>query len=462
MIALIITLGTRDIQVQQEAVSILLNPEHPDAVGAMVLDEQGTKHNLVPRIAGAFLANHYQDYKDYISYPICKPALEYVKAHHPELNQIDVLFVATDQPETVDARHRNNDTIEYAKLLCEHVLANEGWNSLEYVTVGKNIFKLDAMYDEFNRRFAEDNPLKKFTNKIYEKVYLFTQGGVDGLNNGLTLQAILHYKTKLILLGLPEGQQKVGKLNVPDQFQLMIQQQQAYELLNRYEYKGIAGLNTFPEYLTAIALYTYHRVNFDFEAAQKVLEAVSFPNTDEHERFRLTLLDQLKELQKHSVTAKLKELYWNARLKFTQEAYADYLGRLYRIIEGRCKQILGKNKDDNESVNAMLQEVKKNGGCEHQLFYALRALITLRNDSVIAHGFSSIDKNDIVKILKKEFNITNPEESIVTFHLKLEQFIINEDFGGNPFKTINNFLRKEIGNLSFIPYPIESEDENNS
>jgi len=112
--ALIITLGNRDLTFDKEvdAVKEVLGEEDFDKMYA------GKWQKFLARQGGEILLKHFNKVKDYLEIPIIQPALDYSFATLTGEKVIDtIILVATDQPDSVAEKFRNQDTIYLAELL---------------------------------------------------------------------------------------------------------------------------------------------------------------------------------------------------------------------------------------------------------------------------------------------------------------------------------------------------------
>ncbi len=450
---LIITLGTRDIQIDRE---VLLKNESIDKIQNLYFDNRILKS----RSGGKFLFENYNRYKKEIRFPIVKPVLEYCKLREGKIDLL--IIVTTDQDPKIGERFYESDTLLFGELIKKIISDQYKPDIFPDVRVKKvsgQINFIDSMV-LFWQKELHSKPY--YLLKDYSKVYICNQGGIDAINTGLLLQSLVLYRDKTEVLSVDEKTNNCTKLQFTQLYLQESERSKLVENLIRYQYAAVKNLNL-PITVKSLASFAEHRLNFDFEQALLSLEDLGV----EHRDLLINLQQQISKIQINEQSL-LKELGLNAWVKFQQEAYIDFLLRFFRIFEEVVKQHAirflnikydhlrwAKNlesflaKPSNETLKIFLEN-KKFGSeplkylddnittflaiiefFDNDLLEKLnnfRSLSSLRNNSIGAHSFDPVSKQKIETVLnQKGLKITD-----------LMQFLKEEThFDENELASIN-------------------------
>jgi hypothetical protein len=215
------------------------------------------------------------------------------------------------------------------------------------------------------------------------------------------------------------------------------------KLIERYDYGGAYTLlvdmdldNTDVAYVVKSCRYA---INFDFESAKETLEFCSETTQNMAEYKELYL--NLKALNYGEPKDVFSELMENLKIKLINEEYIDFLGRVYRFKEAVFKYMFVKKHIERSkfSMNVVMMSKryqlkvlrKKYKIFNSNLEFALttyfnkyqrdeyryieiarllnsdriNALIELRNDSIVGHGFTGVSRNDIAKVYANPYNV---------------------------------------------------------
>lgn len=428
--ALIITLGTREISMSPENLKSFFTEEE--------IKNFSTHNNfLIPRLFGQAVLDKKKDKKlfNHLEFPIIEAGMDFVKknAGLPD----EIFLVATDQEkEIVGERFWKNDSILYAevlKILIANKYKKEGGYKFVVPKIKDNVAYLDTMYDFFN------NAMKKKDWKGLDQldnIFLLNQGGIDAINTALMLNCLNRFGKRTTLLSVSERIGSCAKLEFSEQYLHEKEILRATAAIKKYRYAFIKNLDVSDDVRT-LSAYAEHRLNFDFDEAEKSLLELS----KNQRSYRDSLILELNKLRQNEGEL-LKELYTNASIKFEQEAYVDFLLRVFRIIEGvvnlkvmnhldfefdhvRWDRDINSflSKSENSGLKTHLDNIKIGGRTldiskpsipvllgilafyepqKHAKIEKIRSLSQLRNNSIGAHNFKPVSKKLIEKSLQKQ------------------------------------------------------------
>jgi hypothetical protein len=323
--ALIVTLGTRDLTVDKTGFLEKFTLDQWEGI----FNEK--RNALKPKSGAEFLLKNYTALSKYIEFPILLPALEYCIKEQEVIHKL--IFVATDQRGNAEQRFLENDTIFIAqvlqKLITQKYSKNLGDdNPIRIITVKKNVSYLDLMVDFFNDR---KNGKYLFEALDFDDVYLLPQAGIPPVNTALMLKSIQLYKQSLTILRVNEENSVCYRLDFTMQFLESERRQRIVTAINQFNYATVAE-ETDDSDLSCLAHYALHRLYFDFDTAESYLKKLSRKNRGLSTLF----LNELTEIRSSQLNL-LREIYANAKIKFTQKAYVDFLLRTFRIVEEFAK-----------------------------------------------------------------------------------------------------------------------------
>lgn len=462
--ALIITLGTRDVTLNSEDLSYFFDKSEINTFS-------NPKGFLLARLFGQALLNKKMssELKKKIELPIVKAGLEFVfgKIGVPTT----IILVATDQKaEIVGDRFWQNDTYPFAQVLQQVIpfqFKKFGAFDIRIEKVRDNVAYLDTMYDYFNTALNKKiwKPLVE-----YDEVFLLNQGGIDAINTALMLNCLNKYGEQTTLLSVNEHLGLCAKLDFAEQYLMDKERLRAISAIKKYRYAFIKNL-TVPPIVKSLAAFGEHKLNFDFDEAERAL-LDDFPRTQRTYRDQLI---QTLHILRNSETGLLEELYENAKIKFEQEAYVDFLLRLFRILEGVTKQKVmqylpftfnhlkwerdlqrflnqPENADlknhlgnyslpdgrplilTNPSIPLLLAILAFIDPVAYTDLSRLQGLSQLRNHSIGAHNFKPVSK----KLIEKDLNTQGINVT--------DMFAILDKYLGKPnfYITLNQQLEKHL------------------
>lgn len=423
--ALIVTVGTRDVQIDREY--IIKNESH-DIYSNLYLDNRILK----ARQGGDFLKKQYNRYKQNLKIPIIKPAVDFCLKNEGNIDH--TILITTDQSESVDDKFRSTDTLHFGELI-KKILSDRYPKSvlpdIRNKSVKENVTYLDAM-----TLFWQRELYRKPYNLLQEcdTVYLCNQGGIDAINTALLLQCLNAYGDKTQVLQVDQGTGICTPLEFTKIYLANSENTKLNQLLDNYQYAAIKKLNV-NKNIKALAAYAEHRLMFDFEEAVHSLNGLDM----NYRKIKIDLQACTNQIPgNHDLL--LRELCLNALIKFQQDAYVDFLLRFFRIREELAKnkaiQYLGFNfnfrhwgkdiknylqKPENKSIRDFLESQKIDGSPldytkattetflrivkyfskeEYAQLEKYKKLSNLRNNSIGAHSFEPVSRRSIENVLE--------------------------------------------------------------
>ncbi len=343
-IGIVCTVGTRDLTL--------------DGKTAADFASIGKHEYGSPRKLGKAILDNWDDMAERIAFPIIQPVLDYArqKARSEDAEVGYLLLIATDQPEVVDAEHREKDTLHIAEVAVRHFMMAQYRPSKSFVakpmTYSLNPTRMDSAWS-----YLHDVSSKACFRELENcsQVILSTTGGVPGLNQALLLFLFSEVcGRKLAFVHVDE------KLKKPMPIEI-VQQLCRLETIHRLEAyaasfdfaamaRELSGVEL--EGMRKVALSASRRLTFDFQGAEHLLME-SFPHFKSQKAEtalrrwvdQLTLLSQSSQEREQAIRARrylLQELVANVFIKIQREEWVDFLGRWYRLIEETMKQFVSE------------------------------------------------------------------------------------------------------------------------
>jgi hypothetical protein len=438
---LIITLGTRDIQIKKEAINS--DGLEQDLQVRKTNNPDDVLYPLAkPREAGQYIDQNFEKINDFIAYPIAQPAIDYVLFENRKIDKI--LIISTDQSKIsgVSSFHLHNDTIEYAKILKKLIhrdYKTSQIKSIKNLILNKEgIIYHDNMFDYF------DDIIKQLcSSSENQKIFLSLQGGINAVNTAVLLRSI-EYGNEVEQIAKPELSEIAFSLKFPRLFKKSLQKQKVLHSLQNYNYSTVLEIDYSPV-VSQLAAYSIARLSFDFERAISILRKLLTMDEKHRNFYHL----QYRQLQfSESFKDRQREVYLAAKVALFHRQYADFLSRMFTMAETLLKpevaRILGGEivfnsverhpewnelLSQNPEIVRHLEQCKYNGTPLHYkspnrttykeiyffhldqqnqkpdpdliiLLELLENLSSTRNKAV--HDLSSISMEDINQNLKKE------------------------------------------------------------
>lgn len=341
--AAFITLGTRDVQLKMDKLKDsgleLVNQNGKLVVVGEGVDigvrtagpcldqpaQEGRLSLISPRGAGKIIWHHYEKFKKVICLPILDNFL--IKIAQDKASWT-LVFVYTDQGE--ESPFSTSDTLYFKKIACRFIEDEYGIRDVEFldIPVQKEPADIDNQYTSFDAIFRTS----QFENLIKDsdEVWLLPQGGLDQVNQALTLQLILHARNKLSLFQQPENQE-LRELQFASYFLSSLNREIILEKARRYDFAGILEFkNDIPQNLSWLIKIT--------EVAHNILKG-DFFKTAPSRRKILNILSCNLKFQPESNAYKLIENYldWNAKPIAQRPRNKLALLSWYYLLRVACK-----------------------------------------------------------------------------------------------------------------------------
>lgn len=418
--AAIITVGTRDVQIDLEKLSA------HNSGGIPLMDNNGKS---LARVTGQLINSHYDSLKKELRFPIIEPFIKWLKHNEYLAGLQQIVLVATDQNER-QAAFRDADSVEFANVLKKWLaeqLPNISQNEIKVLTVSKNVADLDRQYDAFQKLYNQ-KPLVQL--KGVDSVFVMTQGGIGAINTAVMLHALNNFGASAEVVGVNMKEAAARRQTFSNAFLKDRSRILGEQLIRNHNYSALKLLRISPT-ITQLAGYAEARLAFDFDAAR--MEAVQIDNGD----LRDDAVDFLTQVEENE-WEKIKEVYRNAKVMLEKAQYIDFLIRVFRIVEGAAMYHSLKflNKSDFEVYkwpewfSAYLDEpaqaplkaylAEKNvdvsrtpntfvwlktwaffDQVDQPFFEKLQRLSTYRNNTIGAHGYSATSRVKIEEALSK-------------------------------------------------------------
>ena len=467
-----ITIGNRDIKIEDK---YIYNIKKDDNIFPEDFED------LSPRKTGKYILDNYKKFKDNITLPIINPFLEAIRRKNIKVSRI-ILF-ATDQPESIESKWRNKDTIYFAqfikyKLKGMKICSDE---DIKIIKIGNEVNYLDSVYKQFTKEFKNNpalNDLGEDTN-----FFILPVGGIPAIISALLFNSILYFRNNVKHYNVDENG-NVIPISFNNIFLKELEKNSLLDSLKNFFYASIRD-KTSNEYIRTLADYAYNRLTFNFDRAYDVLEKIS---SEPNNRYKVSeLRKSIDELYKDK-NKRLIEIFHTAIIKIKQEQYVDALLRLYNFTDNfmsdKVFELLNLNKEKkayedywkfeicktfkkdekfekfiinyNETPNfdykkqglptymAILKYFHNENKIDEKFIKVCKCLIKisdLRNKSIGAHGFQGISKEKINDILKSEK--TNIDDLLK----EIEQFL-NAPFQESVYFKIKEYILKEMNEYS--------------
>jgi hypothetical protein len=324
-IALIVTLGARDLQLD---LSYRVDPALKD-IPIEVYPANSDPNNGAlknPRNHGNLLNVHYEKFEKYIRFPIVQPAIEYVLEGHCQIDKL--VMVVTDQR---DEKFNSKDTLSFGRILKKFV---ERHYKRQIRQTTEIVFKEHLLDYDYNYITAEQEIKRLIANEKQWYVFLLPQGGIDAINTAILLRCIERFEC-FSQLTKPEGQEGIVKQLFPNSFRSMLYKHRLIQSIDNFNYAAIDEGLTDDEYVITIANYAYFRLGLDYEKAWKIVHEFKVDIKDPGKtRFLEEIRKDVARTQgKHNIFNLQSDLYAFVKIRWRQAYFADFLMRLFALSE---------------------------------------------------------------------------------------------------------------------------------
>lgn len=388
-----------------------------------------------------------------IDLPILRPCIEYIRNLGLGNQLIAYLFYTDNLPQKVADRIRSKDTLFFARI-AEKWLPDYFGRFNFNVKIGRVLISRryspvssSDMLSFFGKRLTELAPPE-------EVKWVFTSqtGGIPTVYESLFLQAIRIYRDKCTpLYVLPNG--TVFPVDFKKFLLSTFYREHARGLVEGHHYIQAANLleRLNLPFHAALCRHAAYRLLFDLKRARKALEDIpsDIQLTLQEEAILDGLQKQVQELAQelpetgnrwderiNRLRAWIQELYWGIEIAANQGAWLEVLGRIIRFAEAILQLVIEEifkqpattiqqisniaqfieNRHNfpmtdiietfpsrtNLNMLRIIAEITQNIVNDAMLSVALNfvtrieSLITLRNRSILWHGFQGISEEEIL------------------------------------------------------------------
>lgn len=420
----------------------------------------------------------FEQVRKELSAPMIEEALR-CAARDAGVGRVESLvLVATDQ---VDERFRSGDTEPAARAI--KALLEDDARAAVRPTVCKVHTIRDAPndYDAMLREYR-NGVLTRCQPRDADRLYVLCAGGTPACNTALLIAAIERYGERVTALYVNEATRIATPLRVSDELLRGYRRVSRDEALAHYDFSAVAHTDAHPEFVRNIARAALARANFDFNAHDTLLGRLHSELTRLDRRAAETLLTDARALANGKPEYLLREVYWSAWVRWAREEYADFLGRMWRIIEMAYQlpfaEITGFDLDGSDKTEKKLREWVERypallAQLEHekvrinQSRYALEKILEavqggatncddatrdrigriltctrritrlaeLRNKSVIAHGFKGLSR----EIILTNLEVQSDDEMWEAVKALLAEVSVTP--GANPFDRFRTLIQ---------------------
>lgn len=330
---LISNIGTRDIQLDTR-------DDLPD-------DIKNPRGELLPRLAGAYLRQQEMvaALMERIAMPMVEKALHYIAPR--TMQDLQIVLMATDQPERTPAHFRNNDTIEYAHLMRDLLFQRYqrlglAKKQIRVQTTANNPADYDVMYDYYREA------LPRIAERIApeDQVYLLIAGGTPQMNTMLLFVGSEVFGAQACPIYVSPDKDRAATLDILRQIYAQALRRNLDVLLDAYAYTSAHHLvdqqpGVLEPWQESLLLATLHyaeaRRNLNLEAAVTAFDATIQGTRALREAVR-TLQQDVTDTSEQN---KLQETIYLAQIAAETGNWADFLARLHRFSEG-CMQLMAE------------------------------------------------------------------------------------------------------------------------
>lgn len=487
---LIVNLGTHDIRIKKDKIDELKEVFKEDNNMLTILNnakKDNFTDNYYVNNELRYFSNKMNEIFpkaiDTIEFPIIKKVINNIKSYLGKDKLDKIILISTNQE---NQSYQKQDTCYLSNLINKvnkkfpKELGIEGFNGgikmNEYVIKEKNPSDYDVMMTEYEKIVSQ--------NRNYDKFYIAITAGTPAMSLALVHNSSEICKGEIEPLYLSKEDDMICKFQISRTLRKNSIKKQIKSLLNIQEYIAAnlllkSSLSNYCneiqklETISKLIMCAQNRIEFNFIESQKIIENIyaCTPNSRSIAgRFNSTL----KLLQSQDSNGRiylLNELKNNALYKYRNGAYADFLGRIFRLEEDICRFLLEKRnlissdgklikesltdeqvnlldnvfidskplkyKEGSLTIDAMLEIFKVVIDENSEEFKIIsfckkfNKLKNYRNNSILAHGYKSISK----EMIDENFDVSDLDELIHQVAIFNKIKINDDDF----YKAEGNF-----------------------
>lgn len=316
---LFLTLGTSEIQINSNpgkgfiiSNSILRKDGLPDI---NLKTNRGYNNYLLksPREDGENMFRHYEQFKSVIRIPLILPLIKMLEEEAVKLHEI--WFIYTNQKDAED-RFKSNDTLFYKDIIKSKIKSYLPNIKFQGYQIEERVRDIDFQYKQFGQKMLEIS----INYTEIGKIYLLPQGGIDQINQALTLQLIQAFKDKVILYQNAEGS-KPEKLSFTQLFLNDLTKQKVIKHIRDLDFDKAVDLIFDDEQLRSLAKYAGMRLNL-------MHDHIEDNRISDDYKLRWQNLSPLEQID-----VKLKDLTYSFKISFKLKNYNESLTKLFSLTE---------------------------------------------------------------------------------------------------------------------------------
>jgi len=345
---LVTTLGTREIQlvssaidqnefeivteVRRETIFTFVQPVgNPSLrISAKRSDDFPDYYTIIPRVDGEIILENWALFRPILDYPLIRPTLEHLKTKGISVDIIMLVF--TDQEQAlIEGRIKKpsyirGDTVFFAEMIERLIREDSYFDSAKIDPFGRydSVADIALQYEGF-KSIKED----LISDDEVGKVYLFPQGGIDQINQALTLRLIETFQGRVVYLQKAEDEQ-IQELDFPRRFVNVLQKQKVFKHLDDYDFGYIDRTLYQDKLVCHLAQYAARRLTLQHNQLRA--------NTDvllKDEKVKGLWAEFNKNVNTDQI--KLMDLYLSAKINNRQGRHTEFLWKVFTLNESLFK-----------------------------------------------------------------------------------------------------------------------------
>ena len=436
------------------------------------------------------ILDNLSEWENRLRFPMIEAALKEIR-HNEHMTPVEVILFPTDQQ---NPNHRKGDTIHCASII-KTLLRKKS----EYRVQDVKIVELVRQPNRYDQMWEEmEGKLEKLdVSDFNSDVYVLLAGGTPAQNFGMLMAAFTFFGDRLQALAVDESSAGAVALRVNQKLIRDLNQRKLETILDNWDFSGAQSLLSADSLAALCAKAAVARLHLNTSSSKTHMEELSSLIVGNIPEEVDLLANDLRVLNAGSPAKEglmVREVYWNAWIKWHRQEYADFLGRLWRLQEAAlqkvCSEITGLNLAEKQQSDRKAQEMRE-WLSDHPKFdeyltnrrnpldpayntpvyqailecavrhcpsdvplpsYAatllkavesLRELRNLRNHSILAHGFEPVTREQIMDLFKpKESDAeqNGDKGQQLLDHMKLLLCPWEIEAGSNPYELFRKLI----------------------
>lgn len=337
----ITTLGSRDISIHEEKIPPNLKEELQNH--GFPFKSIKTPHLEKPNLRkiGHILYENFEiliSNDDAISLPIIKPCIDEVLSNN-DVEITHIYLISTNQKSGQEGKDfAKADTISIAYFLSEKYLPwlfenkfRKPIPKIKIIELNKAPNDYDEVLKELEIKLRDEK--KNIEKANLDKIFVQITGGTPQLALGLILNSVRFFDQKVNIVYKSESAESAKQINVARHILEDYEKRALKRLADRYDFDAIARNQSYPPEVRKIAECVSYRLNFDFDRYKDRLDKC-IPTIKKVCKNHSEICDDAQKIIDKDPSSLFSELYWNAHIKWERDECADYIQRIWRILEG--------------------------------------------------------------------------------------------------------------------------------